>query len=73
MEAYEYITKIGHLALVTQFDGNHYHVFIDNNYHGKVVKFKGYWIGNLAYDSDLTIDEVKILGCIIEKKLFKAL
>ena len=72
MRSYEYITKIGHLTLVNPNDGLNYHVFIDNNYQGKIVRLKGYWIGDLAYDSDLTIDEVKILGRIIEQKLSTA-
>ena len=72
MKAYNYITQIGHLTMVKPDNDDNYHIFIDNDYQGKVVKLKGQWIGHLVYDSDLTIDEVQLLGKIIEEKLGKA-
>jgi len=73
MKAYEYTTQMGHLTMVKPDDADNYHIFIDNSYQGKVVKLKGNWVGHLTYDSDLTIDEVKLLGSIIEDKLAKAI
>lgn len=73
MEAYEYKTQIGHLVLVSPNSKcDNYHVFIDNDYQGNVVKLQGQWVGNLDQHSDLTIDEVMILGRIIEEKLATA-
>lgn len=73
MKALEYITKIGQLVLINpNKNGEDYHVFVDNIYQGNVVKLNGHWVGNLQQNTVLTIDEFKILGCIIEKKLNKA-
>lgn len=73
MQSYEYKTQIGHLVLVSPNSrGDNYHVFIDNDYQGNVVKLQGQWVGNLDQSSDLTIDEVIILGRIIEEKLATA-
>ena len=73
MKSYEYKTKIGHLVLVSpNSSGDNFHIFIDNDYQGNVVKLKGKWVGNLGQYSDLTIDEVTILGRIIEEKLATA-
>jgi hypothetical protein len=73
MQAYEYKTQIGHLVLVSPNSKcDSYHVFIDNDYQGNVVKLQGQWVGNLDHHSDLTIDEVIILGRIIEEKLATA-
>ena len=73
MQSYEYKTQIGHLVLVSpNSNGDNYHIFIDNDYQGNVVKLKGRWVGNLDQHSDLTIDEVMILGRIIEEKLATA-
>ncbi len=73
MQTYEYKTQIGHLVLVSpNSSGDNYHVFIDNDYQGNVVKLQGQWVGNLDQSSDLTIDEVAILGRIIEEKLATA-
>jgi hypothetical protein len=73
MQAHEYKTQIGHLVLVSSnSNGDNYHVFIDNDYQGNVVKQQGRWIGDLDRYSDLTIDEVMILGRIIEEKLATA-
>jgi hypothetical protein len=73
MQSYEYKTQIGHLVLVSPNSSrDNYHIFIDNDYQGNVVKLKGRWVGNLDQYSDLTIDEVMILGRIIEEKLATA-
>ena len=73
MQTYEYKTQIGHLVLVSpSISGDNYHIFIDNDYQGNVVKLDGRWVGNLGQYSDLTIDEVAILGRIIEEKLATA-
>ena len=73
MQAHEYKTPIGHLVMVSpNSTGDNYHIFIDNNYQGDVVKLKGRWVGNLDETSDLTIDETIILGRIIEDKLATA-
>ena len=73
MQAHEYKTPIGHLVMVSpNSTGDNYHIFIDNDYQGDVVKLKGRWVGNLYETSDLTIDEVIILGGIIEDKLATA-
>jgi hypothetical protein len=73
MRSYEYKTQIGHLVLVSpNSSGDNYHIFIDNDYQGNIVKVKDRWVGNIGQYSDLTIDEVAILGRIIEEKLAKA-
>ncbi|GAB2983715.1 hypothetical protein GCM10027049_21350 [Mucilaginibacter puniceus] len=73
MEALEYRTKLGQLVMINpNKDGEDYHVFVDNDYQGNVEKQNGHWIGDLEGHSALTIDEVKILGAIIEEKLGKA-
>jgi hypothetical protein len=73
MQSYEYKTQIGHLVLVSpNSSADNYHIFIDNDYQGNVVKLKGRWVGNIDQYSDLTIDEVMILGRIIEEKLATA-
>jgi hypothetical protein len=73
MTTYEYKTQIGHLVLISpNSNADNYHIFIDNDYQGNVVKLKGRWVGNLGEYSDLTLDEVTILGRIIEEKLAKA-
>lgn len=58
--------------MVKNDGGEDYHIFIDNDYQGRVLKLNNHWVGHLDDDSDLTIDEVKILGRIIEQKLAKA-
>ena len=73
MEALEYKTKLGQLVMVNpNKDGEDYHIFVDNDYQGNVEKRNGHWVGDLEEHSALTIDEVKILGQIIEQKLGKA-
>lgn len=73
MQTYEYKTQIGHLVMISPNDStDNYHIFIDNDYQGNVVKLKGRWIGNLDQHSDLTMEEVTILGRIIEEKLATA-
>ena len=70
MQRYEYKTPIGRLVMVNpNSKGDNYHIFIDNDYQGNVVKQKGQWVGNLEQNSDLTIDEVYLLGHIIKEKL----
>lgn len=73
MRALEYKTPIGHLVMVDpNSQGNNYHIFIDNDYQGNIVRLKGHWVGNLDQNSDLTIDEVNLLGHIIIEKLAPA-
>ena len=72
MEALEYKTKLGQLVMVNpNKDGEDYHIFVKNEYQGNVIKHNGHWVGDLEEHSALTIDEVKILGTIIEQKLGK--
>jgi len=70
MYANKHIYHFGHLTVVYPFDGtNRYDVFIDNDYTGNVSKLKGYWIGDLNYGNDLTIEELQQLGKIIETRI----
>ncbi len=59
---------MGHLKVVhpDNDSGDNYHIFIDNNYRGNVVKLKGHWVADVGDSTDLSIDEVQAVGSIIE-------
>jgi hypothetical protein len=73
MSACEHIYRFGHLkVLYPRSGGDAYHIFIDNDYAGKVARLNGRWVGELNYDSYITADDVQQLGKIIEEKLLQA-
>ena len=72
MPAYKYIAHIGHLKVVHPSDGgDNYHIFIDNEYKGKVIKLKTHWAADVGDSSDLTADEVQAVGKIIDANFDK--
>jgi len=48
--------------------GDVWQVFTANYYEGILVKRNGEWFGNLNSKSELTVDDVQILGAIIDKR-----
>ena len=66
MPAYKYITHIGHLKVVHPNDGgDSYHIFIDNDYKGNVIKLKTHWVADFGDTNDLTVEEMQELGKIL--------
>jgi hypothetical protein len=47
--------------------GDHYQILIDRYYHGIITKRKGEWVAFLNSKSELTGDDVLIIGELIEK------
>ncbi len=73
VSACKHIYHFGHLKVVHPYDEvDSYHIFIDSDYTGKVVKLKGNWIGEMDYDNNLTIDQIQQLGKIIDEKVKQA-
>ena len=60
---------MGHLKVVHYHDGDNYHIFIDNDYKGRIVKLKTHWVADVGDSTDFTMDEVQRLGKIIDAKL----
>ena len=48
--------------------GNIYQVFIGNYYDGMLVKLNGEWVAHLNLKSDLTSDDIQLLGDIIDNQ-----
>ena len=48
MPAYKYITQMGHLKVVHYHNGDNYHIFIDNDYKGRIVKLKTHWVADVG-------------------------
>lgn len=48
--------------------GNIYQVFIGNYYEGTIVKLNGEWVAHLNLKSDLTADDIQLLGDIIDNQ-----
>jgi hypothetical protein len=72
MPAYKYITHIGHLKVVHPNDGDDsYHIFIDNDYKGNVIKLETHWVADFSDTNDLTADEMQALGKIIMRIIKK--
>ena len=46
--------------------GGLYFLFMDNYYQGTMVNLNGSWIGNLNIKSELTGDNIEVLGKMIE-------
>ncbi len=59
---------MGHLKVVhpESDGGDNYHIFIDNNYRGNIIKLQNHWVADMGDASDLSIDEVQEVGKIIE-------
>ena len=73
MPAYKYITHIGHLKVVHPGDGgDNYHIFIDNDYKGNVIKLRTHWVADIGDSCDLSADEVQAVGKIIDANFNKA-
>ena len=67
MTAFKYISHMGHLKVVhPDTGGGNYHIFIDNDYRGNVIKLKDHWVADIGDSCDFTPDEVKALGKIID-------
>ena len=63
---------MGHLKVVHHADaGDNYHIFIDNDYQGKVIKLKSHWVSDLGDTCNLSPDDVQALGKIIEANFDK--
>jgi hypothetical protein len=48
--------------------GDHWQILIDKYYQGTMTKANGEWVAHLGGRSDLTGDEVAILGTIIDRQ-----
>lgn len=48
--------------------GDHYQIMVGNYYHGTLKKQNGQWAGHLARKSELTSDDIYIMGEIIDSK-----
>ena len=60
---------MGHLKVVHPGDGgDNFHIFIDNDYQGNVIRLKSQWVSDLGDTSNLTPDDVQALGKIIDEK-----
>ncbi len=58
---------MGHLKVVhPNNSGDNYHIFIDNDYRGNVIKLKSHWVADVGDSCDFTADEVQALGKIID-------
>ena len=49
--------------------GSHYQILIDHYYHGIITRRNGEWVDYLNYKSNLSGDDVLIIGELIEKTL----
>ena len=65
---------MGHLKVVHPDigRGDNYHIFIDNDYRGNIIKLKTHWVADIGDSCDFTPDEVRALGKIIDGNFGKA-
>ena len=58
-----------HICIPTGGEG--FQIIVDNLYHGIILKRKGQWQGYFNGNSELTSDDILILGEIIEHSFAK--
>ena len=64
---------MGHLKVVhPNTGGGNYHIFIDNDYRGNIIKLKNNWVADVGDSCDFTADEVQTLGKIIDANFGKS-
>jgi hypothetical protein len=58
------------MVVIRQLSGSGkiYQVFIGNYYEGTIVKLNGEWAAHLNLKSDLTADDIQLLGDIIDNQ-----
>jgi hypothetical protein len=71
MNDIEFMATFGHVRKAVKLSqpmggASGYQLFIDNFYHGMIVKLNGEWVGHLGREPTISGDDIGVLGEIIE-------